>query len=151
MEKLQSLKLTDAENVQKAILSLILQYPYYPDTFEPNNKTVKWSNIDTDNSIGLFPLSGAVYLEKYVDGTYLGQMPFQLVYRSSPTTNKSSIEAQNVVECIGKWLEGCDISFESVDICFEEIERTSTVYPVKIDEKTTGYGININVKYTAEL
>jgi len=149
MAELEKLTIQDAENAQNAILSLILKYPNYPASFSPSNQTIKWSSINADTSIGLFPLQGAAYLGKYVDGSYLAQLPLQIVFKSSPTTNKGNIDAQTMVENLAKWLESCDIAFEG-NMWLESIERTSTVYAIKFDEKTNGYGININVRYMAE-
>lgn len=150
MKERESLTIKDAENAQNAILSLIMNYPNFPKSFEASNETIKWGDISPKLSIGLFPLQGAAYLEKYVDGTYLGQMPVQIILNASPTTNKAGIDAQVLLSDMGKWLEKCDISFQKTNIWLEGIERTSTVYQVKIDEKTNGFGMNINMKYTAE-
>ena len=105
MAEPEKLTINDAENAQKGILSLVLAYPNYPKGFKADNQTVKWNSINQDKSIGLYPMQGAVYLKKYISGSYIAQMPFQMVFRSSPTTNKDSINSQSVLEGLAGWME----------------------------------------------
>ena len=70
MDEKESLTIKDSESAQNAILSLIQKYPNFPVGFKSDNKTVKWNGINDTTSIGIFPLQGAVYLKKYVSGSY---------------------------------------------------------------------------------
>ena len=70
MDEKESLTIKDSESAQNAILSLIQKYPNFPVGFKADNKTVKWNGINDTTSIGIFPLQGAVYLKKYVSGSY---------------------------------------------------------------------------------
>ena len=101
MEEAEKLTISDAENAQKAILNLILQYSKFPNQFRATNKNVKWNSIEEGTSIGIFPLPGAKYIKRYINGSYKAQMPFQIVYRSSPGTNNDSIGSQEVLEELG--------------------------------------------------
>ena len=74
-------------------------------------------------------------------------MPFQIVYRSSPTNNKSSIDAQMVLENLSKWLEDTGIEFADPHMTLQEIARTSVVLPIMQDEKQVGYGVNMQLIY----
>ena len=147
MDEKESLTIKDSESAQNAILSLIQKYPNFPVGFKADNKTVKWNGINDTTSIGIFPLQGAVYLKKYVSGSYSAQFPFQIVFRSSPTTNKASIDAQNVVDSLGKWLENAGVEFNDANMSLEGISRTSVAFPVSQNEKQLGYGINMQLKY----
>ena len=147
MDEKESLTIKDSESAQNAILSLIQKYPNFPVGFKADNKTVKWNGINDTTSIGIFPLQGAVYLKKYVSGSYSAQFPFQIVFRSSPTTNKASIDAQNVVDSLGKWLENAGVEFNDTHMSLEGISRTSVAFPVSQNEKQLGYGINMQLKY----
>lgn len=147
MEKIENLTIKDAESAQNAVLDLILQYPNFPKTFKANNKNVKWNGINTETSIGIFPLSGSRYIKKYVNGSYTAQMPFQIEYRSSPTTNKASIDAQMILEDLSKWLEESGIEFADPHMTLESISRTSVVLPALQDEKQVGYGVNMQLIY----
>lgn len=119
----------------------------FSKTFKASNKNVKWNSINTDTSIGIYPLSGARYIKKYVSGSYTAQMPFQIVYRSSPTSNKTSIDAQMVLENLSKWLEDTGIEFADPHMTLQEIARTSVVLPIMQDEKQMGYGVNMQLIY----
>ena len=147
MDEKESLTIKDSESAQNAILSLIQKYPNFPVGFKADNKTVKWNGINDTTSIGIFPLQGAVYLKKYVSGSYSAQFPFQIVFRSSPTTNKASIDAQNVVDSLGKWLESAGVEFKDAHMSLEGISRTSVAFPASQNEKQLGYGINMQLKY----
>ena len=79
MAEPEKLTIRDAENAQKGILALALAYPDYPKLFKADNTTIRWNSIRADRSIGLFPIQGAVYLKKYVSGSYVAQMPRYMV------------------------------------------------------------------------
>ena len=147
MDEKERLTNEDSESAQKAILSLVLKYPDFPKTFKADNSSVKWNGIEDKTSIGIFPLQGAIYLKKYVSGSYTAQMPFQIVFRSSPTTNKANIDAQNVLEGLAKWLERSGIEFKDQNMKLEGISRTSNVFSSTQDENKVDYGINMQLKY----
>lgn len=146
-EVVEKLTVTDAENASGAVLALVIQYPDFPYTFKADNRSVRWNGLGDSTSIGVFPLNGARYLKRYVSGSYTAQMPFQIVFRGSPTTNKASINAQEVLEKLSKWLEDAVIEFKDPHMQLESIARTSVVYPVDQDEKQIGYGVNMQLKY----
>ena len=146
-EEIEKLTIKDAENAQKAVLELVLKYPRYPNTFKADNTTVKWNNMSESTSIGIFSLQGAKYLKKYISGSYKAQMPFQLVYRSSPTTNKASIAAQELVESLGAWLEDNGITFKDEHMEFECISRTSPAFLLAQNDKTIEYAVNMQLRY----
>nr|DAG83091.1 MAG TPA: Minor capsid protein from bacteriophage [Caudoviricetes sp.] len=147
MEEKEKLTIQDAENAQKGILALALAYPDYPKLFKADNTTIRWNSIKADRSIGLFPIQGAVYLKKYVSGSYVAQMPFQILYKCSPTTNRASIEAQEMLNNLAAWMEESGIEFKDPHLTLQSITRTSPVYGGEQDEKTVVYAINIQLKY----
>ncbi len=147
MNEKETMTIEDSESAQKAILSLVMKYPSFPKTFKADNSSVKWNGIEDKTSIGIFPLQGAIYLKKYVSGSYTAQIPFQIVFRSSPTTNKANIDAQTVLEGLAKWLERSGIEFKDQNMKLEGIFRTSNVFSSKQDENKVDYGINMQIKY----
>ena len=147
MNEKETMKIEDSESAQKAILSLVMKYPSFPKTFKADNSSVKWNGIEDKTSIGIFPLQGAIYLKKYVSGRYTAQIPFQIVFRSSPTTNKATIDAQTVLEGLAKSLERSGIEFKDQNMKLEGIFRTSNVFSSKQDENKVDYGINMQIKY----
>lgn len=140
--------ISDQESASKAILGLLIQYPDYPDGFEGNHKTVLYNSIGEEQSIGIFPLQGAIYLKKYVSGSYVGQVPFEVVYKSSPTKNASMLKAQELLENIGKWLESCNIAFSDSRIVLQSLVRTSPVFSVAQNEKETQLGQTYRLTYS---
>ena len=147
MNEKEMMTIEDSESAQKAILSLVMKYPSFPKTFKADNSSVKWNGIEDKTSIGIFPLQGAIYLKNYVSGSYTAQIPFQIVFRSSPTTNKANIDAQTVLEGLAKWLERSGIEFKDQNMKLEGIFRTSNVFSSKQDENKVDYGINMQIKY----
>ncbi len=147
MEDVEKLTIKDAENAGKGLLALVLAYPGYPKGFKADNTTVKWNSMNAERSIGIFPLQGAVYVKKYVSGSYIAQMPIQIQYKSSPTTNKESISAQQVVNDLAAWMEESGIEFKDPHLTLETIERTSQVFGGGQDEKTVVYAVNMQLRY----
>ena len=125
----------------------MLQYPSFPRTFKADNSTVKWNNLNDGTSIGIFPLQGAIYLKKYISGSYVAQMPFQMIYKSSPTTNKASIDAQEMLNSLAAWMEESGIEFKDPHLTLEAITRTSPVFGGNQNEKTVTYAVNMQLKY----
>lgn len=148
MEEKERLTIRDAENAGKGIMALVMAYPDYPKGFKADNQTVKWNSINEGRSIGIIPLQGAVYIEKYINGSYTAQMPFQLVYRSSPTTNKSSMDAQQMLNDLAAWMEESSMEFRDPHMKLEAITRTSPVFGGGQDEKITDYAVNMQLKYS---
>lgn len=147
MEEPEKLTIRDAENAQKAVLALVFQYPSFPRTFKADNSTVKWNNLCDGTSIGIFPLQGAIYLKKYISGSYVAQIPFQMIYKSSPTTNKASIDAQEMLNSLAAWMEESGIEFKNLHLTLETITRTSPVFGSGQDDKTVMYAVNMQLKY----
>lgn len=147
MEEKEKLTIQDSENAQKGVLALAMAYPDYPALFKADNKTIRWNSVNTDRSIGLFPMQGAVYLKKYVSGSYVAQMPFQMVYKCAPTTNKASIEAQEMLNNLAAWMEESGIEFKDPHLTLQSIARTSPVFGSEQDDKTVMYAVNMQLKY----
>lgn len=146
-KKKQALKLSDAESVYDAILSLIKQFPDYPKSFKAGNDTIKWNTTIDGTCIGLFTLSGAAYLKKYVSGSYVAEMPFEIAFKTAYTTNKSGIDAQRLVTAIGSWLENCEIDFEDEHLSLESIERTTPAFIAMQDEQYTMLAVDMKLTY----
>lgn len=148
MAEAEKLTIADAENGYKAIHSLVCAFPNYPKSFTADAKTVQWNMVGTSTSIGLYPLPGAIYLRKYISGSYKAQLPFQIVYKTSITTNAATINAQTMLENLAKWLETCGIDFEDENMVLESIARQTPVFVIKQDEKTTEYAVNLQLIYS---
>jgi len=150
MDRKEALSVTDAESIQNAVLQLVLKYPEYPASFEPSFATVKWNDISTDMSIGLYALPGAVYLKRYIYGGYKAQFFFAVRYRSSPQSTPARISSQIMLENLAKWLENCRIQFADEKITMESIVRTSQVYSPSQDENSMDCAVDLRVIFEQE-
>lgn len=150
MDRKEALSVTDAESIQNAVLQLVLKYPEYPASFEPSFATVKWNDISTDMSIGLYALPGAVYLKRYIYGGYKAQFFFAVRYRSSPQSTPARISSQIMLENLAKWLENCRIRFADEKITMESIVRTSQVYSPSQDENSMDCAVDLRVIFEQE-
>ena len=74
-------------------------------------------------------------------------MPFQMVYKCAPTTNKSSIEAQDMLNSLAAWMEESGIEFKDPHLTLQSIARTSPVFGSEQDDKTVMYAVNMQLKY----
>ncbi len=146
-KQLQALKLSDAQSVYDAILNLVKQFPDYPKDFKPGNDTIKWNTTIDGTCIGLFTLSGAAYLKKYVSGSYVAVMPFEVAFKTTYTTNKSGIDAQRLITAIGAWLENCEIEFDDEHLVLESIERTTPAFIAAQDERFTMLAVDLQLTY----
>ncbi len=147
MAEQEKLTIKDAESAGKGLLALVMAYPEYPRGFKADNANVRWSSINEGRSIGVFPLQGAVYLKKYISGSYEAQMPFQIQYKCSPTTNKASLDAQDMLNNLAAWMEESGIEFADPHLTMESIARTSLVFGGGQNEKTAIYAVNMQLKY----
>ncbi len=125
------LSLTDVETISESVLLMVKQYPNLPFTATASN--VLWQSLAKTESIGIYTLQGAIYLRKYVSGSYVAQFPFRVVYKVNPTTSKARISKQSFMENLSSWLTGCTATFNDEHITLEKIERTSPVIKIEAD------------------
>nr|DAY81020.1 MAG TPA: Minor capsid protein from bacteriophage [Caudoviricetes sp.] len=143
------LKIADAENAYIGILELVQQYPQYGDLVDPNREdAVVWNGLTEDTCIGIFPLQGAYYIKKYVSGSYIAQMPFQMAFKCAPTSNRGSIECQNMLDDLAKWMEQNAFTVTDKHFALESIARTSPVIGDGRDTQNTTYAVNMQLRFS---
>lgn len=143
----EPLKIKDMEGVSEAVLTLVSKYPDMP-----KNRKVQWQSMDDGECIGLYTLSGAVYLKRYISGAFIGQMPFRIMYQVSPTTNKARINSQKFLEELAKWLETCSAEFRDPKLSIESIERTSPVImAAAYEDGSEVYQTTMNITYIQKI
>ena len=147
MAEKESLKLKDCKSAQNAVLEAVKSYDGFPKSFQPSNENVRWNSIGGQQSVGILPLQGAVYIKKYISGTFKAQLPFQIVYKSSPTTNRAAIDAQTMLEGLAEFLENCEVKFENETLSMESMEQTSVVFPYGANEKEQVCAVNMKMVY----
>lgn len=143
----EALAIEDMKGIPEAVLTLISKWEGLP--FKATQKNVCWNNHDFDTGIGCFQMAGAVYLKKYLSGSFVGQIPFMVQYRVSPTTNKGRIDAQNVLDSLGAWLEKCSATFLDDSIKIDSISRSSNAVKVgAYEDGSEVYQNTMNIIYT---
>ena len=101
----ERLSKTEYDKVGEMLLELIAECPYIPADLKGKTGGIQYQSMGTDKCIGMLTLPGAKYVKKYVSGSFVAQVSFQIAYKSSPTNNKGRIDAQAVVDNIMDWLE----------------------------------------------
>ncbi len=140
------LSLIDVETISEAVLLMVKQYPNLPFTASASN--VLWQSFATTESIGIYTAPGAIYLRKYISGSYVAQFPFMVIYKVTATNSKSRINKQTSMENLSAWLTECTATFKDEHITLEKIERTSPV--IKIEKDADGfeqYRFTMNLTY----
>lgn len=100
----------------------------------PNGIPVKYQTVAETESIGLITLPGAKYMEKYIDGGFKAQMPFQISYKAKATTNGQMMESQRVLDGICDWLEAAEFPNLTDKREIEEVTVNSTTYVTEMNE-----------------
>lgn len=147
----------DGEEVVTTMLSELL------NEF-PTDKAITFSNLNKDSGFSFYPISGAaIYIEKEnVCGsvTQICQYPFVIVYRNAPKLDKQKIRIKELLDTIGKWLEGQTVKINGETCSLNQypklsgnrkvlsIRRTTPAYVDETDESgTQDWIIQMNLKY----
>jgi len=128
---LQALSVTEQSTISEALLRLIGEYEDFPS--EISTKDIFWNFLKPNRSIGIFSMPGAVYLRRYVSGSFRAQFPFSVRYTTKPTNNKSRIEKQSVLDELGEWLESVTYPALSDNRTIDKIERTASSQLIGVD------------------
>ena len=106
-EEKERLSKTEYDKVGEMLLELIAECPYIPTDLK-NSPNIFYQSMGTGKCIGIMTLPGAKYVKKYVSGSFVTQVGFRVMYKSSPTNNLQTINAQSAVDNIMGWLEDID-------------------------------------------
>lgn len=143
----QPLSVVDMDGMPEALLTLVAQWDGLP--FIANGDNLCWNNHDFDRGIGFFPTAGAVYLKKYIDGSFVGQVPFAIQYRTYPVGNKARIDSQRLLEDLGIWLERCTATLTDSTVQIIKLERTSNAIKLgAYEDGSEVYQNTMNITYT---
>lgn len=147
-EQLEVLSISEQQTVSEALLRMVAEYDGFPATV--TDKQIYWQSMDKDKEcVGIFTMPGAVYLKKYVSGSFEAQFPFSIMYKCKPGNNSSRIGKQNMLDSLGAWLEsGIVYPDMSDNRTIQSITRTGTSFLVGNDEAGNNiYKCNFNLKY----
>lgn len=142
------LDITEQSIISKMLILIFNECPYLPEGIT----RVEFNNV-TEGGIGLIAMQGANKTSEYIDGSYEGQYPFQLVYDSRPSTSSKRIERQNVIDLMGEWAELLE-EYPPLDgnRAIYDIRRTSSSNLLYRDEAgNEKYQITMNLLYRKEV
>ena len=140
------LSVSEQSTISEALLRLIASYDAFPSTVTA--KKIYWQYMDNTECIGAYTMAGAVYLKKYITGSFLAQFPFCIQYKCKPSSNDARIKKQSVLDSLGSWLETTELPALTDNRTIESIGRTGTTFLAGND--TSGneiYQCNFNLKY----
>lgn len=144
-QQLETLSIAEQSSIAEAVLRLVAVAPDIPPGLSP-----LWSDMDKGESIGIFPIQGAVYLKKDILGGFMAQFPFRILYRSVSDGNGERIESQDALWKIAQWLEQIPYPPLTEGRIIESIEPKSPAFPVGKDESGDLYQCNLNLIYRKE-
>lgn len=130
----------------------------------PTDKAITFSNLGKDSGFSFYPISGAAIHSEKEDicgnVNQICQYPFVIVYRNAPKLDKQKIRIKELLDNIGKWLEGQTVSVNGESIELSEypklsgdrkilsIRRITPAYVDETDESgTQDWIIQMNLKY----
>lgn len=99
-ENLTPLSGREYKEVGLAVFETLSNYPEIPDTIH-----LDYQSLDALEHIGLMTVPGGKYLKMFVTGGFLAQLPFQIVYKTSPTANGQYLEAEKLMDDIAEYME----------------------------------------------
>lgn len=131
-EEKKKLSIEEQESIAEAVLRIVAAYPDFPKTITA--KKINLDDLKDAESIGIFPVTGAVVLKQYVSGSFEAQFPFTLCYKCTPTTNAAVVSKRNVLDGLAKWLEEIEYPALTDGRDIQKIERTTTTVLAGKDE-----------------
>lgn len=88
-----------------AVKELLESFPELPKEIQKNG--VAFQRLQPDRlCMGFAPVAGAIKTKEYLDGSYDAQFPFQLIYRTMPSTDSERFDRYNLIDRMALWLEG---------------------------------------------
>lgn len=135
------------EAVTNALMELLSQFPA--------GKALTFSNLGKCGGFSFYPVSGAaIVAEKEnivgeVDQTCA--YPFAIVYRNAPLSDKHKIKIKELLDTIGKWLEGQRVKVDDEETEIAEYPKLSGGRRIiSIRRQTASYVDEVNESGTQD-
>lgn len=105
--------------VGRSLLRWLRTYPNLPADIEFEHLP--------DDAVGMMlsSIQAAYKLEQYIDGGYLAQYQFKIVYRSQPSDNNSRLAADELLNAIGAWAERRENRPSITGVLVQRVQRDS--------------------------
>ena len=89
----------EQESVLKMIVNMVREYP------DLNSIEVGFESLNKDGaSIGIYGIQGAVVEKRFINGTFIGTVPFGIIYRSQPKTDNQRLGKIEFLNNLARWL-----------------------------------------------
>lgn len=150
-----------SEIVSTVLMELLNTFPGL------DGKRVQFATLGDASGIGFFPSAGAVILENRE--TVTGRVkqkcryPFMVVYRAALRTEKQKLRIKELLDCLGKWLEGQPVTISeevhqleaypdlAEDRKIKSIARTTPAYlNAAYDNGVEDWVISADLNYTTD-
>lgn len=71
----------------------------------PAGLIVDYQGLNGINHLGFMTAPGGKFTKRFVTGGFEAQLPFQIFYKTAPTNNSNSFDAESFVDDLADWLE----------------------------------------------
>lgn len=105
---LSSASASEQQMIAVAVQEILESFPELPE--EIRKSGIAFQRLRPDRlCMGFASMPGATKTREYLDGSYDAQFPFQLIYRTMPTTDAERFERYNLIDRVALWLEGNEL------------------------------------------
>lgn len=98
-------------------------------------------------SMMLQPLSTAAKERAYVDGSFIGVLPFAVYHKAAQSDTSEKAKAYDTLEKLAYWLENSPLPELGGKRTALQIEQTGTPALAQLDEETEVYQTIFNLRY----
>lgn len=127
-KELKPLSITEYNSVGDAIFSTISNYPNLKEGMQADYQDIKGAN-----RIGFFTSPGGKYLFENVIGGFRAQLPFDIVYKFSATSDAQRKAAEDFLNELVDWLSQKPYPALTEGRTIERITFDSTTYRTEAD------------------
>jgi hypothetical protein len=117
------------DEVGLAIFERISQFDGLPDGVK-----LDYQKLDGTGRIGFYTSPGGKYIQEYVTGGFLAQLPFDLVYRFNATSNQQLLDAEKIMDKLADYLQERPYPSLTGGREVEEITMNSITYRTKAED-----------------
>lgn len=144
-DNLQTLDAQEQSNILKAVYDTLLT--------NENIDLLIFDGLDKENpSVGLFSMSGAVYLSQDILGGFKGLVPFTISYRSTPTKDKDKLAMVEYLNNLAKWLTTQNQPTLTDNRVIEKIEQLEVPALINVEgDKGLTYSTYFELTYRKEV
>lgn len=133
----------EQESVLKAVVDMVREYP------DLNDIEVGFESLNKDGaSIGIYGIQGAVVERRFINGAFIGTVPFGIIYRSQPRTDTQRLGKLEFLNNLAKWLSEIKEYPQLADKIIQEIRWEQV--PFKDNSRSAGdndYVVTMKVAY----